>query len=87
MRRLFAAALAAVALGGVAAAPTATGTPVAAIAKTCGHGYTHAVIGGQQKCLRRGEFCSYKERNQYHRYGFNCVLLRPSNTYHLEPRG
>ena len=85
MRRLLAAMLAAVAVGGAAAAPGAA-APVATSAKTCGHGYTHAVIGGQQKCLRRGEFCSYSERNQYHRYGFNCVLLKPSDTYHLEPR-
>jgi hypothetical protein len=30
--------------------------PVAVAAKTCSGGFTHAVIGGAHKCLRRGEF-------------------------------
>ena len=85
MQRIIGAVLAAMAIAGTSAVP-ATASPVATIAKTCSHGYVRGVIGGQQKCLRRGEFCSYTERSQYHRYGFNCVLLKPSNTYHLEPR-
>jgi hypothetical protein len=86
MRRFFAVMLAATALAGGAATNGSAAPTVAITAKTCGHGYVHGVIGGQQKCLRRGEFCSHRYGNQYHRYGFNCVLLRPSDTYHLEPR-
>lgn len=82
MRKVILAAL----VGAVLAAGMAV-IPATSLAKTCSHGYVHGVIGGAQKCLRRGEFCSFRFRNQYHRYGFNCVLLRPSDTYHLEPRG
>ncbi len=59
--------------------------PGSAFAKSCSAGYVHAVIGGAQKCLRRGEFCAHGYANQYHRYGFNCVIV--SGDYHLEPRG
>jgi hypothetical protein len=34
---------------------------------------THAVIGGVQKCLRRGEFCAHRYDRQYRRYGFRCI--------------
>jgi hypothetical protein len=47
--------------------------PVAAIARTCSAGFTHAVIGGKQKCLRRGEFCTHSLDRQYRRYGYRCV--------------
>lgn len=77
---------AAVAIPAAIPALPATARPIATIARSCPSFDTHAIIGGEQKCLGRGEFCSYRYRNQYHRYGFNCVLLRPSNTYHLEPR-
>jgi hypothetical protein len=86
MRRLLVVLMAAATLGGGATVGVAAAPP-AAIAKTCSPGYTHAVIGGHEKCLRRGEFCSWRYRNQYHRYGFDCVLFRSSGTYHLEPRG
>lgn len=33
-----------------------------AAAKSCPAGFTHAVIGGQQKCLHAGEYCSHAER-------------------------
>jgi hypothetical protein len=59
--------------------------PSAAIAKSCGPGDVHGVIGGAQKCLADGEFCSHSEASQYHRYGFNCVLY-PSGYYHLKRR-
>ncbi len=58
--------------------------PAGASAKTCAPGYTHGVIGGEQKCLRRGEYCSHWYTSQYHKYGFNCVYI--SGAYHLEPR-
>jgi hypothetical protein len=67
---LIATCVAAVAAG--TAAPTAPATPAIA-AKTCSAGFTHAVIGGVQKCLRRGEFCAHRYDRQYRRYGFRCI--------------
>lgn len=55
---------------GVAGSPTAP--PVASTAKSCSGSYTHAVIGGAQKCLRRGEYCAVAYRSAYRRYGFAC---------------
>ena len=54
MRRVVAVIMAVTAIGGGAATVGAAATPTATIAKACGHGYTHGVIGGEQKCLRRG---------------------------------
>ena len=53
-------------------------------AKSCSAGYVKGVIGGEQKCLRRGEYCAHGYATQYHRYGYNCVAM--SGAYHLEPR-
>lgn len=70
--------LAALGLTGAPGLAPATGTPGAftppAIAlKSCGAGYTHAVIGGEEKCLRRGQFCSKRYKSQYRKDGFRCV--------------
>jgi hypothetical protein len=59
--------------------------PGIASAKSCSAGYIKGTIGGVTKCLRRGEYCAHSFANQYHRYGFNCVIV--SGAYHLEPRG
>jgi len=58
----------------LAAAPTAK-TPAAA-SKTCSAGYVHAIIGGQEKCLKAGEFCSAQYQSGYGKYGFSCVSGR-----------
>jgi hypothetical protein len=58
--------------------------PSGASAKTCSGSYTHAVIGGSQKCLRAGEYCARAEKRQYTRYGFSCVVV--GGTYRLERR-
>ncbi|MGZ4256510.1 MAG: hypothetical protein ACXVRE_01955 [Gaiellaceae bacterium] len=83
MRRVavFAAGLAA-ALGLWAATPAAPAQPVA-VAKTCSAGYTHAVIGGQQKCLRTGEYCAHRYDRQYKRYGYRCIRRDKNGRYHL----
>ena len=80
IRTTVAAVLAAVAL---AATPTAVSAqpanaPVAraVTAKPCSAGFTHAVIGGAHKCLRRGQFCATRYKSQYPRYGFRCVAGR-----------
>lgn len=62
---------------GVAFAPaystaaSQSGYPGAVAAKTC-RGYVKATIGGQTKCLRRGEYCAKAYKTQYRRYGFTC---------------
>src|ERR1700722_11301991 len=62
-------------------------SPVVTLARaeTCSSSYTHAVIGGAQKCLRAGEYCSHSEGSQYRRYHFVCE--RVCGTYRLEESG
>jgi len=70
----------------LAAAPLPGGSyvsPTAAFAKTCSASYTHAVIGGSQKCLRRGQYCARALDRQYHRYGFHCHNRDARGSYHL----
>jgi hypothetical protein len=54
------------------------------MAKPCSSGYTHAVIGGAHKCLRRGQFCAHGYDRQYHRYGFHCHKRDARGNYHLQ---
>ena len=63
-------------LGGASIAPTA-------FAKTCSGSYTHAVIGGAHKCLRRGQYCARARDREYHRYGFHCHARDARGSYHL----
>jgi hypothetical protein len=63
------ASLAAGVTPGLTAAPQAV-RPVSTV-KTC-RGYVRGVIGGQVKCLRRGEYCATRYRSQYVRYGLRC---------------
>jgi hypothetical protein len=75
MRRL--AVLAALALAVAAPAHDASAragrAPApAAAAKTCRGGYVRGVIGGEVKCLHRGEYCAVRYARQYPRYGFRC---------------
>jgi hypothetical protein len=55
----------------------------AVAAKSCRSGYTHAVIGGEQKCLHAGEFCARRYRRQYTRYGYSCTKRDRNGRYHL----
>ena len=75
MRRL-ALVLSVVALsfGGASVAPAADPVSLgpAAAAKPCGSGYKHAIIAGDHKCLKTGQFCARRYDRQYHRYGFHC---------------
>jgi hypothetical protein len=74
-KRLLLGLLAAGALIGSALTPTAA-------AKSCPSGFTLGVIGGQQKCLHAGEYCSHAEARQYRRYHFVCERVR--GVYRLE---
>lgn len=57
--------------------------PAAALAKPCKGSYTHAVIGGAHKCLRRGQFCARSRDREYHRYGFHCHKRDARGNYRL----
>jgi hypothetical protein len=50
----------------------ATTEKTVAAAKTGRSGYTHAIIGGEHKFLRRGQFCAVRYDRTYHGYGFHC---------------
>jgi hypothetical protein len=84
MRRYLAVTSAALALAMAAGAPAdAVSRPGALVAKSCRGSYLHAVVGGQQKCLRRGEFCAHAYQRQYRRYGFSCTSTDARGNYHL----
>jgi hypothetical protein len=57
--------------------------PTSAQAKSCSRSFVHAVIGGQEKCLRRGEFCARARDREYRRYGFRCHKQDARGNYHL----
>ena len=59
------------AVGGYAA--SASSQPFAGAHALCSAGYVDAIIGGEHKCLRAGEFCSPSHESDYERYGFTCV--------------
>ena len=85
-RRLAGLAVAVALLGGAPAAAdlaAAKSGPVASAAKSCSSGWTHAVIGGSHKCLRRGQFCARRYDRQYHRYGYHCHKQDARGNYHL----
>jgi hypothetical protein len=44
---------------------------------------TPARIGGQRKCLQRGQFCTRAYQRQYRRYGFSCSKRDARGRYHL----
>lgn len=87
MKRRLAAVAAACLLGAVpAVVPVSDGIPLApatAVAKSCSASWTHAVIRGAHKCLRRGQFCARGEDRTYHRYGFHCHKRDARGNYHL----
>ena len=84
MRRYLAIAGAVLGLAFIGGIPAgAASQPSAVIAKTCSASYVHAVIGGEQKCLRRGEFCAHSYARQYQRYGFSCTKRDDRGYYHL----
>jgi hypothetical protein len=86
MRKRYVPVLVALAFAG--AAPVAQSSaeqhsPNAVVAKSCHRGYKHAVIGGSEKCLRRGQFCKRAYARDYERYGFACNRRNASGRYYL----
>lgn len=66
---------------GFSVALALTSSPAGAQTEKAGHlvcasGYVSAVIGGESKCLRAGEFCSASAETDYEKYGFTCIAGR-----------
>ena len=81
MRKKVAVVAVSLGLSGLAALPVvsqATPTPLASIA--C----THARIGGQSKCIARGQYCSRRSERAYERYGYHCTKRDYRGRYHLQ---
>lgn len=84
LKKFLVAAIAAASLAAAGPATAPAHQPISASAsKTCSSGWTHAVIGGSHKCLRRGQFCARRYDQQYHRYGFHCHRQDARGNYHL----
>jgi hypothetical protein len=69
------------ALGLLAAAPIAAPAAPASYPSivTC----KRATIGGQHKCIARGQFCAVRYASQYRRYGLSCSKRDANGRYHL----
>ncbi|WP_157592466.1 hypothetical protein [Solirubrobacter soli] len=66
-----------VACGGGAAVAGASVNPIAHAA--C----KQARIGGQSKCIARGQYCARRYQRDYRRYGFSCSKVDRNGRYHL----
>jgi hypothetical protein len=79
VRRWLVGATAAIGLlaAGPIAAPAAP--PSRSSAVTC----KRAMIGGEHKCIARGQFCAIRYASQYRRYGLSCSKRDVNGRYHL----
>jgi hypothetical protein len=72
-------------VGGIAAFGLLGAAPVVAPANptppivTC----KQATIGGQSKCIARGQFCARSHASDYRRYGLSCTYRDVNGRYHL----
>jgi hypothetical protein len=66
------------ALGLLVAAPAAPARHASPV--TC----RSATIGGQHKCIARGQFCAVRFASQYRRYGLSCTKRDVNGRYHLQ---
>jgi hypothetical protein len=71
----------AAAVGLLAVAPAAT--PAAPTAQPSLVTCKRATIGGQHKCIARGQFCAVRYASQYRRYGLSCAYRDANGRYHL----
>jgi hypothetical protein len=44
----------------------------------------HARIGGQSKCIARGQYCARRYERDYERYGYHCTKRDYRGRYHLQ---
>jgi hypothetical protein len=43
-----------------------------------------ATIGGQSKCIARGQYCARAHARDYRRYGLSCTKRDVNGRYHLQ---
>jgi hypothetical protein len=78
--RRIAAAVATAALIAAAPAAPAVGAPTDPVVHAA---CTSAKIGGQHKCIARGQFCARSHQRDYRRYGYSCSKRDRNGRYHL----
>jgi hypothetical protein len=79
-------------LGGLAAISLIAGLPAAttATASPAGNGpvaqaaCTQARIGGQSRCIARGQYCAKRNEKDYRRYGYSCSKKDSRGRWHLQ---
>lgn len=82
MRRRFALLLAAGSIVG-AAVPVAA-SPALAGSITAHAACKQATIGGQSRCIARGQYCARAHASDYRRYGLSCTKRDARGRYHLQ---
>jgi hypothetical protein len=70
----------AVGLVGVLPAAAAPAQPSPIANAAC----TRATIGGQSKCIARGQFCAVRYERDYRRYGLSCSKYDRNGAAHLQ---
>jgi len=74
-------------VGGIAALGLLGAAPVVApaLAKPTSPIITckQATIGGQSRCIARGQFCARSHASDYRRYGLACTYRDANGRYHL----
>jgi hypothetical protein len=64
--------LAAIALGGAAAAGATNATAPVSVNHPAATACKSATIGGRHKCIAAGQFCAKRYERDYRRYGYTC---------------
>jgi len=80
MRRL---AVVAATLGLFAATPAAVTVAQPEAGPVAHVSCTRAVIGGQSKCIARGQYCARRYQRDYLRYGYSCSNRDSQGRWHL----
>ena len=70
-------------LGAVIAIAAIGAAPTPAAASMAQSACTSARIGGQHKCIARGQYCARRYQRDYRRYGFSCSKRDYRGRYHL----
>lgn len=81
MRRRLALLLAAGAVLAVPVAAPPAGAHGGLIAQAA---CSNARIGGQSKCIARGQYCARRYQRDYRRYGLTCSKIDRNGRYHLQ---
>lgn|GEM_PF-2075386 len=71
----------------IASASLVASAPAASVASSQGPtayaACTKAKIGGQRKCIARGQYCTRAYQRDYKRYGLSCTKRDARGRYHL----